>query len=324
MARSGTPRIFSHRISGFGSMSISFTRMVPEGKGLALLAGLAWAVACGPSQEVAAPPAAASPLEPAGPLRVVSLSPASSNFLLAVGAAAQIVAVDRESSRIPALRELPVVDLARASEVAPDVILWPGTPAGEEPLAEALRAAGREVVIYQPHSLDEAVALCRDLGPRLVGTARARSFEIALLGQLASIGGASFGRPRPRVAAVIAAEPLEFAGGHSFVTDLIEIAGGRSVTHGGEELRIAFGTEKLKAFAPDLLLVVSRNEMLEKQRQAIQQTLPAGYRIEFFAFDADQLWTHEALAAAQRLRAVIEPLSDELERTTLRRGEEGG
>jgi ABC-type Fe3+-hydroxamate transport system substrate-binding protein len=129
------------------------------------------------------------------------------------------------------------------------------------------------------------------------------------------------------VAAVIAAEPLEFAGGHSFVTDLIEIAGGSSVTHGGEEVRIAFGTEELKAFAPDLLLVVSQGEMLEKERTAIRQSLPAGYRIEFFAFDADQILTHEAVEAARRLRAVIEPLSDELERTTLRPAdgeEEGG
>jgi ABC-type Fe3+-hydroxamate transport system substrate-binding protein len=247
--------------------------------------------------------------------------------LLAVGAAAQIVAVDPESSRIPALRGLPVVDLAHASEVAPDVILWPGTPAGEEPLVAALRAAGREIVVYQPHSLDEAFELCRALGPRLVGTARARSFEISLSRQLAAIGGASFGRPRPRVAAVIAAEPLEFAGGHSYVTDLIEIAGGSSVTHGGEELRIPFGLEQLTAFAPDLLLIVSPDEMLEKERGAIQLTLPAGYRIEFFAFDEEKLWTHEALEAARRLRAVIEPLSGELERTTLRpadAGEEGG
>lgn len=300
--------------------------MVPKGRRFALLAGVAWAVACGPSQEVAAPSAEAPPLAPAGSLRVVSLSPASSNFLLAVGAASQIVAVDGGSSRIPALSELPVVDLAHASEVAPDVILWPGTPAGEEPLVEALRAAGREIVLYQPHSLDEAFALCRELGPRLVGTARARSFEIALARQLADIGGASFGRPRPRVAALIAAEPLEFAGGHSYVTDLIQIAGGSSVTHGGAELRIPFGLEQLTAFAPDLLLVVGPDEMLEKERGAIQQALPAGYRIEFFAFDEEQLWTREALEAARRLRAVIEPLSDELERTTLRRtdGEEEG
>ena len=150
---------------------------------------------------------------------MVSLSPSSSWFLLAVGAGEQIVAVDGGSSRIPALGALPVVDLQRAGEVAPDMILWPGTPAAEEPLAQALRSAGREVVVVQPHSFEEAFVLCRDLGSRLVGTARARSFEVALSRQLAAIGGASFGRLRPRVAAVIGVAPLEFAGGHSFITD---------------------------------------------------------------------------------------------------------
>jgi iron complex transport system substrate-binding protein len=287
---------------------------------------MACALACGPSQEVAPPPASSPAAQPKS-LTVVSLSPAASDFLIAVGAGDQIVGVDLASARIPELSQLPVLDLVRAGEVAPDLIVWPGTPAVEEPLAEELRGAGLEVVVYQPHSFDEAFALCRELGARLVGAARASSVEVALSRQLAAIGGASFGRPRPRVAAVIVAEPLEFAGGHSFVTDLIEIAGGRSVTHGGAEQRIAFGAEQLKAFAPDLLLVVSPNEISEKERPAIQQTLPAGYRIAFFSFDAERFWTGEAIEAARRLRAVIEPLSQELERTTLRpadHGEEGG
>jgi iron complex transport system substrate-binding protein len=307
-------------------MSIISSRRLPEGMRLALLAGVVCVVACGPSQEIAPAPSS-PPSAPPGTLRVVSLSPGSSRFLLAVGAGDQIVGVDGGSNRIEALGQLPVVDLARAGELAPDLILWPGEPASEEPLVESLRASGREIVVYQPHTLDEAFALCRELGPRLVGTARARSFEIGVARQLAAIGGVSFGKPRPRVAAVIGASPLEFAGGHSFATDLIQIAGGSSVTHGGEEPRIEIGAEQLRAFAPDLLLVVSRNEMPEVERDAMQRALPDGFRIAFFAFDADHFWTGEAVEAAHRLRAVIAPLSDELERTTLRparRREEGG
>jgi hypothetical protein len=99
------------------------------------------------------------------------------------------------------------------------------------------------------------------------------------------------------------------------------------VTHGGAEQRIAFGAEQLKTFAPDLLLVVSPDQKSEKERRAIQQMLPAGYRTVYFAFDAERVWTDEVVEAARRLRAVIEPLSNELERTTLRpadRGEAGG
>ena len=179
-------------------------RMVPEGRGLALLAIVTWAVACGPSQEVAGPAGdglaapAGSTLASGLALAVVELVSCSPSGRASRSSPST---VDRAGFRRSA--RFPWSTSQRAGEVAPDMILWPGTPAGEEPLAEALRSAGREVVVVQPHSLEEAFVLCRDLGSRLVGTARARSFEIALSRQLAAIGGASFGRLRPRVAAVI-------------------------------------------------------------------------------------------------------------------------
>jgi ABC-type Fe3+-hydroxamate transport system substrate-binding protein len=302
-------------------MSTILDWAVPEGRAVALAAGVACAVACGPADPSSPPPSeAAAPFAMARTLRVVSLSASASRLLLALGAGDQIAAVDAGSSRLPELSGLPVVDLARARDLDPDVILWPGAPESEAPLAEAARASGQEVVVFEPHSLEEAFALSRELGARLVGAPRAHSFELALTRQLATIGGSSFGRPRPRVAAVIDPEPLELAGGHSFVTDLIEIAGGYSVTHGGEELEIEIGTEQLKTFAPDLLLVVSQEEMLERERAAVQRALPAGYRVAFFAFDPERVWTQETVEAARRLRAVIEPLSREMEQTAREAG----
>jgi ABC-type Fe3+-hydroxamate transport system substrate-binding protein len=219
------------------------------------------------------------------------------------------------SSAIPTLSRHPVVDFSAASEFAPDLILSPAAVA-EAPLARESFAAGHEVVVFEPHSLEEAFALCRGLGARLVGAPRAMAFEVALSRELAEVAGASFGRARPRVAAVIGSAPLEFAGGHSFLTDFIEIGGGTSVTHGGGEQRIAMGADRLAAFAPDLLLVVSPSERPQDERRAIRQALPAAYRVEFYVFDPDRLWIREeAVAAARRLRAVIEPISRELERT---------
>ena len=296
---------------------------------MALLVGVAWALACGPPEKVAEAPPAALPLSLSRPLRVVSLSRAASEFLLALGAGDQIVAVDSGSSRIPALSQLPVVDRVSATRVEPDVILLPESPAADQARAEELRSAGYEVIVWAPHDFEEAFALCRDLGARLVGTPRATAFETDLSRDLARIGGSSFGRPRPRVAGLIGPAPLAFAGGHSFITDLIEIAGASSVTHGGAELRISMSSDRLRGFAPDLLLVVSPDPLSESERDAIQQALPAAYRVEFFAFDAEHQWMHEAVAAARRLRAMIEPLSDELDRTRLPRagpgqGGEGG
>jgi ABC-type Fe3+-hydroxamate transport system substrate-binding protein len=294
-------------------MSIIIRWRVPEGRAAALVAAMLALIACGPAPESA--PSEPAPAASAAPARerVISLSPAASRFLIALGASDRIIAVDSGSSRIPELRALPVVDLASAGEMDADLILWPGGPANQEARVEAMRAAGREVVRFEPHSIGDAYAFYRDLGARLVGTARARSSENALAHQLAAIGGASFGRLRPRVAGVIGSDPPELAGGHSFLTDLIEIAGARSVTHEGAEVRLPVESERLKAFAPDLLLVSTPGELTGDQRRALEQKLPGGYRVEFLVFDPDRVWTQEVVETARRLRALIEPLTRELE-----------
>jgi ABC-type Fe3+-hydroxamate transport system substrate-binding protein len=298
-------------------MAESFPWRLPWGRGVVLLAGVVWMFACDPPEKRAEAPPAPSPFPAAPTLRVVSLSRAASEFLVALGAGDQIVAVGRGSNGIPALAELPVVDLPGVERVAADLVVLPESPAGEEPRAEALRSAGYEVIVFAPHDFEEAFALCRGLGARLVGAGRAMAFELALSRELARIGGASFGRPRPRVAGLVGPAPLELAGGHNFITDLIEIAGASSVTHGGAELRIPIGPDGLRAFAPDLLLVVTPDPLPESERAEIRRSLPAAYPVEFFVFDAEHRWMHEAAQAARRLRAMIEPLSDELDRTTL-------
>jgi hypothetical protein len=122
------------------------------------------------------------------------------------------------------------------------------------------------------------------------------------------------------VAGVIGSGPLELAGGHSFLTDLIEIAGASSVTHEGTEVRLPVETARLKAFAPDLLLVATPGELTEAERSGLARELPGGYRVEFLVFDPDRVWTQEVVEAARRLRALIEPLSREMERTAREAG----
>ncbi len=203
------------------SLVSSFRRRFLEGAVGFLAGAAALLLGCDAPQQ--ATRAASEPAAPVRTLRLVSPSPAASQFLLALGAGGQIAGVDERPSTLPALDGLPIGDLAGVSELAPELILAPIASA-EEPLADALRAAGHDVVAFELPSLEEPYALCRDLGARLVGAPRAMAFEVALSRELAQSASASFGKPRSRVAAVIGTAPLEFAGG-------------TSVTHGGEELR---------------------------------------------------------------------------------------
>ncbi len=264
------------------------------------------------------------PAAPARSARVVSLSPLASDLLLAWGGAASLVAVDRESRSLPGLGGLPVVDLASAAALEPDLVLVSGLRSADEALADALRAGGSEVVRVEPHDFDEAFALCRSLGGALVGSARAEAFVNSLGTELAQISGASFGRARPRVAAVVSVSPFELAGGHSFATDLIEIAGGRSVTHEIEERRIPTTVGQLLDTAPDVVLVTSPLPPSPPERERAQALLGGASRLAFFAFDSERFWVRDAVEVARRLRALVEPISRALEQSAPPQGAGSG
>jgi ABC-type Fe3+-hydroxamate transport system substrate-binding protein len=243
---------------------------------------------------------------------VVSLSPVASRFVLALGAGHLLLGVDADSAAIPGLAELPVVDLAGAASLAPDLVLVPAMPAAGDPAARELWGSGAQIAEFLPHSLEDVAALCRTVGAQIAGAARAHQFDVDLGRPLALVGGASSGQARPRVLAVTRLDPPELAGGHSFETDLVEIAGGRSATHDLDEPRLAIPPERWAEFAPDLLLVVGAGEPTPSERLRAERALPAGYRVAFFAFDRDFFWLGDAAADASRLRALIEPLAREL------------
>lgn len=262
--------------------------------------------------------ASPSPLPPRPPPtahapRVISLSVVASDFVLALGAEALLEGVDAESAALPGLDGVPVIDLDRARALTPDLLLIPGAGDGHEPPADWMQAADDGVYVVAPHDLQDVFDLCRDLGVRLVGAARAREFEIRVARDLSMIGGASFGHRRPRVAAVLGVAPLEIAGGHSFATDLIEIAGGDSVSHPGEDRRLAPSASELIALHPDLLLVVSARDSSDAERANVRERLPAEIPVAFLTLDLERFWVRDTAQIAERLRAIIEPLSRPLD-----------
>jgi ABC-type hemin transport system substrate-binding protein len=233
-------------------------------------------------------------------LRVVSLTPTASKFLIALDATDLLVGVDDQSAALPDLGGLPIVDLEASARLAPDVVLVSKLETKRD------GAVGQpDSIEFAPHDLEDLFALIRDVGSRLVGGARARRFERELARPLAAIGGSSFGQRRLRVIAVVGFDPIELAGGHSFETDLIEIAGGISVTHGGEEPRLTLGADRFGELAPDLILVVRDRAPTPEQRKAALGALPDEFAIEFFVFDREHFWLQDSEATAKRLRALL-------------------
>ena len=284
----------------------------PDGPGArwAVVALLLW-VACGSGSEVGEAERRLPSESEFGTVeareRVVSLSPLASRFVVALGAGHLLVGVDAASAQLDGLEALPEVDLVGAAALAPDLVLLPELANTEE--TRRLREIGVDLVEFKPHDLEDAFDLFRGLGARLVGVPRAHRLETELSRPLAQIGGASFGQRRPRTLALVSLEPLELAGGHSFETDLIEIAGGSSVTHGGEEVRIELTPAQIEDYAPELILVVMPDPLSPEQRRKLLEGLGRRHHVEFLSVDTRSFWLENPTEVAARLRAVIQPLS---------------
>jgi ABC-type hemin transport system substrate-binding protein len=240
---------------------------------------------------------------------VISLSFGASRLILALDASTALVGVDAVSGTLPPLRGLPRVDLAGSAALDPDVVIVDALPPGGVP--RELQAAGTRIFEFVPHDLEDVQDMIRELGGVLVGPQRAHVFEVAFSEPFARIGGASHGQPRPRVVAVLSFDPLEIAGGHSFETDLIEIAGGESVTHAIEEPRLHIEANAWALLAPDLVWVVDEPPSVE--RPALREVVPSSVDVVFLSFAPDFWLDEDPTFPVRRLRGVIEPLSRRLD-----------
>jgi iron complex transport system substrate-binding protein len=243
--------------------------------------------------------------------RIVSLSPLATRFLIELGVGHRLVGVDRKSSVARGVANLPIVELSSAGDLAPDLVLIPTLADADGLALRRLEAAGAQLVEFAPHDLEDVFALCRGLGAQLVGAASATLFERRIARPLALVGGASSSPNPPRVVAVVGFEPLELAGGHSFETDLIEIAGGTSVTHGGEASRRLMTAEHWAEFAPDLVLVTTSEAPTLVEKANARALIPDGFRVEFFDFDRETFWLNKPEEDAERLRVLVESVRAE-------------
>jgi len=196
----------------------------------------------------------APPSAPAGPpRRVISLAPAVTEMLFAMGCGDRIAGTDEYSDYPAAARGLPKVgkmepDLERIAALRPDLVI--GIVAGSHPkLRGALDALHIPLTIVSLERLGDVETAMRQLG----GTLRCPKREEAVRALHAAIERQRRTRPHPPRALFLAwAEPLYAAGRETFVDDLYELTGATNSleTRGWPQLSL----ETLVANPPDLLL----------------------------------------------------------------------
>jgi iron complex transport system substrate-binding protein len=165
--------------------------------------------------------------------RVVSLVPARTEVLLALGAADRLVARTQYDGD-PRIAHIPSVGNALNPSVEwiaarrPDlVIAWPDT----EARAIISRLADLGIAVYgtRVETLEENDRSIAALGRLLGLEPQADSLRAALDAQLGEVRRSVAGRPRLRVLYAVGTEPPVAAGAGTFIDELITIAGGENI-----------------------------------------------------------------------------------------------
>jgi len=233
-----------------------------------------------------APPSQARPAS-APPQRIVSIVPAVTEMLFAIGAGPNVIAVSSFDTSPAEVKALPRVgglldpDVERVIRLRPDlVVVYGSTPE----VRQKFERAGIATFPYVMGGLDNLTATMRRLG-RAVGRApEAESAAAGLEARFEAIRARVAGRKRPRTLLVFGREPgalraIDASGGVGFLADIVTLAGGDNVLGGEKREAVRIDTETILAAAPEIVIDLHYGRTLSPEQidreRAAWRTLPA-------------------------------------------------
>jgi iron complex transport system substrate-binding protein len=219
--------------------------------------------------------------------RIVSLVPALTEMLFAIGAGPQVVAVSSFDDDPPEVRELPRVgalldpDMERILSLRPDLVLTYGSQVEVE---KQLERAGVRVFSYRHGGLAHIGPTMHTLGALTGRTEEAARVAASIERRLQTIKSRVAGRPRPPTLLVMGREPaslrhLHASGGVGFLHDLLTLAGGSNVFADIKRESVNASSEMLIARAPEVVLDLQYARQLTpqdiEQERAVWKQLPS-------------------------------------------------
>lgn len=207
-------------------------------------------------------PGTPGPAVPA-PARLVSLVPAITETLFALGLGERVVGVSTYCDFPPEARTLPKVGtfsepVAEAIvALHPDLVLTSPSPGNESAVRAIERAGVRVAVVQSEGGLAESrsamLAVAEAVGAKPEGERLLASIDA----RIEAVRSAALSLDKPRVAVVVGREPLVLAGPASYLGELVVLAGGVNVADavGGRWPRV--GLEYLVQSSPQVLVDLS-------------------------------------------------------------------
>lgn len=297
-------------------------------------------VACGgqppPSEETRPPAEALAPaLTPAPshgttgpalkvPRRIVSLVPAVTEMLFAIGAGPRMVGVSSFDTYPPEVAALPRVgalldpDLERIISLKPDLVVISET---HTELRAQLSRAGIATFAYALGDLGNVARTIRALGAATGFEWQASLVSKTIESRLDAVREQVAGQPKVRTLLVFGRQPeslreIYVSGGVGFLHDLVELAGGANVFGGVKREAVQATTETILSSAPDAIVELRYGrsftpEQLARERLSWNRlsAVPAVRRGRIYILVGDELVVPGPRVAdtAERIARVLHP-----------------
>jgi iron complex transport system substrate-binding protein len=194
--------------------------------------------------------------------RIVSIIPATTEMLFAMGAGDRVVAIGSfdhyppEAERLPRVGALIDPNVERILTLRPDLVVVYGTQAD---LISQLDRAHIPFYSYTHRGLSDIATTIRALGARVGVDANANALADRLERRLADIRARVGKSPRPRTLLVFGREPgslrnIDASGGDGFLHDMLEAAGGTDVLADVHRQSVMMSTEMVLTRRPDVIV----------------------------------------------------------------------
>jgi cobalamin transport system substrate-binding protein len=215
---------------------------------------------------------------PARPERIVSLIPAVTEMIYAMGDGARVAAVSNydhfpaEVARLPRVGGLLDPSVERILAIKPDLVIVYAT---QKELIERLDRAGIPYFSYQHKALPDIMTTVRAIGSRIGSSSQADSVASGMERSLGEIRAKAANLPRPATLLVFERDPASLrnvfaSGGYGFLHDMLEIAGGRNVFADVKKQAVQASTEMLIASKPDVIIELLYGDSLKNANIATE------------------------------------------------------
>lgn len=229
------------------------------------------------------------------PKRIVSLAPSVTEMLFALGVDDRIVGVTSYCDYPAAARQKQQVgdtlhlSLERIISLRPDLVVI-STASQLESLTRRLDELSIPVFVTDPRTVRDVALTIRGLGELTGSEARAAALVSAFDRKVSEVELRVGQLPRPRVLYVLQTAPLITVGKNTFINDLINLAGGSSISATETADYPQFSRETVAARKPEVIIApASHGTELVTEESLLHDfaTTPAVIRRRIFRVDPD-------------------------------------